>query len=93
MKFTCGVCIYRCACIQWEVNLQTFSHDSFVVRGIINLIWVNMKSLLSSDEDATISRFSPVKSQFAPIDIVKETISSVRDDYNDPQMQHLPVLS
>ena len=48
----------------------------------------------SSDEEATITRFSPVKSQLAPIDIVKEMIPSVRDDdYHDPQTKRLPVLS
>ena len=48
----------------------------------------------SSDEEATITRSSPVKSQLAPIDIVKEMIPSVRDDdYHDPQTKRLPVLS
>ena len=47
----------------------------------------------SSDEEATITTFSPVKSQLAPIDIVKEMIPSVEDDdYHDPETKRLPVL-
>ena len=49
----------------------------------------------SSDEDSPITTFSPVKSQVAPINIVKENIpDDVRDDdYHDPDTKRLPILS
>ena len=43
----------------------------------------------SSDEEAAIT-FSPVKSQLAPIDIVKDMIPSVKDDdYHNPETKRL----